>query len=117
MKISERDYQLLSHIVRHCQDVHLAMQHFGEKKEDFLKDNVFLNACSMPILQVGELAKHLSDEIISRSPEIPWRQIKGMRDFFVHDYQSMDKDVIWETATKGIPDLLLKCQNIIGGKQ
>lgn len=36
-----------------------------------------------------------------------------MRDFFVHDYQSMDKEVIWDTVVNGIPDLFKKCKALL----
>ncbi len=113
MKLSERDFQILIHIIRHCHEVEAALKHFGDNKTDFVNNSVFLNACSVPILQIGELAKHLSDDVINASKDIPWKQIKGMRDFFVHDYQSMDKDVIWETIIHGVPELLEKCRNLL----
>ena len=36
-----------------------------------------------------------------------------MRNMFAHDYTSMDKDIVWETATKDIPHLLNFCERII----
>ena len=113
MNCSERDHQILLNIVRHCREVESALKRFGGTREDFMKDSVFLNACSMPILQIGELAKRLSPETMSSNPNIPWRQIKGMRDFFVHDYLSMDKAAIWETATKGVPELMNQCHALL----
>ena len=67
----------------------------------------------MPILQIGELAKHLSNDFINAHSNIPWRAIKGMRDFFAHQYHSMDKEIIWNVAIEKIPDLKTQCQKFL----
>ncbi len=47
-----------------------------------------------------------------KNPDIPWRQIKGMRNIYAHDYDIIDNDIIWETITKEIPELKEKLQTI-----
>ena len=60
----------------------------------------------MEIQQIGELAKDLSSEFISETTdEIPWNQIKGMRNRFAHGYGKMDFEKIYNTAIKDIPKL------------
>ena len=113
MKLRNKDEQILEHIIEYCIDIHLAIEHFGKEEELFINNPVYLNACSMPLLQIGELAKKLSDEFIAVSPNIPWRQIKGMRDFFAHDYRSMNKHVIWMTVINNVPALQIDCEKIL----
>ena len=36
-----------------------------------------------------------------------------MRDIFAHQYHSMNKNKIWETAIEDIPTLNKKCQKIL----
>lgn len=67
----------------------------------------------MPILQIGESAKRLSDDFLKSSLDIPWKAIKGMRDMFAHQYHSMDKEIIWNVAIKRVPELNKKCQQIL----
>ena len=113
MKLKNKDKQILEHIIKYCIDIRLAIEHFGKEEELFTRNPVYLNACSMPLLQIGELAKKLSDEFIASSPNIPWRQIKGMRDFFAHDYRSMNKHIIWMTVINNVPALQSDCEKIL----
>lgn len=101
--------QLLEHIIRYCDEVEMALNEYGRSKERFLNSPVFRNACSMPLSQIGELAKHLSAEALTGMPSIPWRNVKGMRDFFVHEYHHMNIETIWEAATEDAPELRRVC--------
>lgn len=117
MVLETRDKQILLHILRYCKEVRMALDEFDWDKEKFLENPVFRNACSMPIMQIGELAKRLSDDFIHKSVEIPWRNIKGMRDFYAHGYGMMDKGIIWETASKHIGILEEQVTEILKGTQ
>ncbi|MBO7126367.1 DUF86 domain-containing protein [bacterium] len=50
----------------------------------------------------------LEDDFIRSHPEIPWRQIKGARNIYVHGYGELDLDEVWNTLTESVP--LLKNQ-------
>ena len=106
-----RDVEIIRHILRYCDEIELAVARFGDNREVFLSDPVYRNAIAMPIQQIGELAKHLTDAFIDAHPEIPWKQIKGMRTWFAHQYLNMDQLVIWEVVHEGIPSLKLFCDN------
>ena len=42
------------------------------------------------LLIVGEAVKALGDETKARRPEIPWRQIAGLRDRLAHEYYRIE---------------------------
>lgn len=109
--ISYRDYDMIRHMARYCREVDAALSSFGNSIDAFRENPVFRNAVSMPIQQIGELAKHLSDSFLSANADIPWRQIKGMRDWFAHQYLEMDADVIWAVATEDLPPLKAFCDS------
>ena len=78
-----------------------------------MSDVVYRNAVAMPVQQIGELAKHLTDDFIDVHTDIPWKKIKGMRTWFAHQYLNMDKDIIWGVIQEGIPQLKEFCDHIL----
>ena len=107
---SERDRSVVRHMARYCREIDAAFAAFGDSEAVFLENPVFRNAVSMPVQQIGELAKRLSDGFIAAHPQSPWRQIKGMRDWFAHQYLNMDADVIWAVAKEDLPPLKAFCE-------
>ena len=65
------------------------------------------------ILQIGELAKGLSDSFITKYNKIPWKSIKGMRDKVAHGYGTIDLDIVWNAASKEIRPLKEYCEQIL----
>ena len=108
-----RDRDIILHILKYCNEIYLAIERFGNNKDAFMEDAVYRNAVSMPVQQIGELAKHLSDEFLETHREIPWKEIKGMRTWFAHQYLDMDATIIWDVAQEGIPPLKTFCEKFI----
>ena len=65
------------------------------------------------ILQIGELVSKLSDEFVFKHKNIPWYNIKGMRNRIVHGYSTINLEIVWETAKKYIPILCNDCVEIL----
>jgi uncharacterized protein with HEPN domain len=62
---------------------------------------------------IGEAASRLSPELTNGHPEVPWRQIIGMRHRVVHDYFAIDPDILWTAATRDIPPLAAQIHTIL----
>jgi uncharacterized protein with HEPN domain len=55
--------------------------------------------------RLGDIATKLPDEVIKATPEIPWREVKGMRIIAAHAYHRIDYDEIWVTLRDDVPRL------------
>ena len=110
--MNDRDRRILEHILRHCKEIIETVDRFDFSKENFKHDHVFYNACSMALLQIGELSKRMSEEFKNTHTEVPWAEMKGMRNLFAHEYESADQELLWETITKDIPKLNKQLQEI-----
>jgi uncharacterized protein with HEPN domain len=51
-----------------------------------IDDGLVFDAVRMRLVEVGEAAKGLTADLRASEPEIPWRQLAGMRDFLAHRY-------------------------------
>ena len=53
--------------------------------------------------RLGDIATKLPDEITEATPEIPWREVKGMRIIAAHAYHRIDYDQVWVTLRDDVP--------------
>jgi len=52
---------------------------------------------------IGEASKHIPEELRKRWPDIPWKEMAGMRDKCIHDYIGIDYEVIWTAVKDELP--------------
>ena len=53
--------------------------------------------------QLGDLATKLPDEVINTTPEIPWREVEGMRTIAAHAYHRIDYEGAWVSLRDDVP--------------
>lgn len=73
---------------------------------DFAGDRKTQNAVLYCITILGEAVKQLSPEFRAQHPQIPWKDIAGMRDKCVHDYRQINIRRVWQITQTSIPALL-----------
>ncbi|KFI83430.1 putative toxin-antitoxin system, antitoxin component [Bifidobacterium pullorum] len=79
-----------------------------------LEDNrPLLNSVAMELIQAQEAANQLSDAFISEIPDLPWPQLRGLRNIIVHEYDAIDADELYRTATVDVPHLIELLQPIV----
>lgn len=57
--------------------------------------------------------KNLPEEVIKNHPELPWKQIAGMRDILIHQYFGVDLELTWEVIQVEVPVLKSKLQSLL----
>jgi uncharacterized protein with HEPN domain len=62
---------------------------------------------------IGGAACRVSPAFQQSHPQIPWKDIIGMRHRLVHDYIHVDYDLVWETATLDVQPLLVQLEKIV----
>ncbi|RPI66604.1 MAG: DUF86 domain-containing protein [Ignavibacteriales bacterium] len=61
---------------------------------------------------IGEAASKISEEIKIKYPEIPWKDIIGMRNRLIHGYFEVNIELVWNTVKNNLPQLLLLFQKL-----
>jgi len=74
-------------------------------REKFDEDPIIQDGFIRQITVLGEAAGKISRVFSAAHPEIPWPDITGIRHKLVHEYFTVDIDVVWDTATVSAPNL------------
>jgi len=100
-KTSLRDIDYLQDILDSIEKIRKFIQDFNYT--EFEKDDKTLYAVIRAIEIIGEAIKKIPNKIRNSYPNVPWREMAGMRDKLIHDYLGLNTEVVWETATNDIP--------------
>lgn len=100
----KRDPAYLLDIATVCSNIAELME--GATKQQFLTEKRIHFSVVYEIAILGEIVKSLSPEFRETHPKIPWKQIAGMRDKLIHDYNQVDLNLTWQVANSQIPNLL-----------
>jgi uncharacterized protein with HEPN domain len=73
--------------------------------ETFLVDEKTRYAIVRALEVISETTKKLPASLRESHPQVPWRQMAGMRDKLVHDYFGINAEVVWKTAVEDTPEI------------
>ncbi len=88
----------------------------GTTEDSVAKDVKTRDAVTRRLEIIGEAVKSLdtlAPEILAGHPEVPWKNIKGMREKLAHDYDTISVPILWNTATQELPLLREAVQKLI----
>jgi uncharacterized protein with HEPN domain len=85
----------------------------GMSYEAFVADDKTVFAVVRALEIVGEATKRIPQSVRDRYPEVPWRSMAGIRDKLIHDYVSVNLEVVWKTVTEDLPALLPMIQRVL----
>lgn len=111
--IDERTKKVLQTIIKHCNIINETKNFFGNNYSEFENNSIYQNAILTPVTQIGELVKKLPLDFRLKYNQIPWKNIAGMRDIVVHNYETIDKVILWNVADEETNKIKEFCTKII----
>ena len=70
------------------------------------------------LIQIGQAVKDAQSEGLDLpvlKPEIPWRNIAGMRERLAHKYALLDKTLVWNVVERELPPLRKALEQLLNG--
>ena len=73
--------------------------------EEFTRDDKTVYAVVRAIEIIGEAVKNIPGNVRKNYPEIPWKDMAGMRNKVIHEYFGVKLNIVWRTVKEEIPPL------------
>ncbi|MBN2379568.1 DUF86 domain-containing protein [candidate division WOR-3 bacterium] len=94
----------------------------GRKALGFIKDriredldnNEMLALSLIRLLEIiGEAGNQISSSLRDKYPHLPWKQMTDMRNRLIHAYFNVDYDIVWDTVSNDLPQLITELEKIL----
>ena len=100
--------------IRHIQTAIAKITKYTRRgRRRFDKEEGMQNSIIYYLQIIGEAASAIPSDFRDKHPEIPWRAMISMRNRLIHNYDGIDLDIVWDTATVSIPVLAPKIQELL----
>lgn len=104
------------HYLRHILDAIQKIERYSKVGHDQLvAESMRHDAVIRQLEIIGEATKRLSPQNLGQHPEVPWRQVAGMRDVLIHDYMGVDLERVWNVVHRDLPLLRKAVEELLGG--
>lgn len=81
--------------------------------ESFSRDEVAIAALERFVERISEASRRLDASLKQQESNIPWRDIAGIGNILRHDYDSIDLGILWNIATRDLPQLAAALQRLL----
>ena len=95
-------------IERYCQEM---------TYESFATDERTVDAVVRNITVIGEATRNIPAEVVARHSEIPWNEMRNMRNVVMHGYFGVSTRIVWETVANDLPPLVHLLKALLDAEQ
>jgi uncharacterized protein with HEPN domain len=73
--------------------------------QNLMEDKMLFRACLKSLEIIGEASRNISEDLRMAHPEVPWRQMTGLKNKLVHHYFGVDWEIVADVLKNELPDL------------
>ena len=84
-----------------------------EGRDAFFADAKTQDAIIRNLEVIGEASKKVFAKTREAWPEVPWKQVAGMRDQLIHHYFGVKLETVWEVVDREMPKLRSSVERMI----
>ena len=84
----------------------------GMDRDAFYANQTVQDAIAYNITIIGEAVRCISDGTKAAHPEVPWKQIRAMRNILIHDYLRTDVDALWNVIQNDLDNLVRMMESV-----
>lgn len=96
------------------QSAQLALRYLADAEQAAFESDPLLQDAVVRRLEVlGEAAARVTDEVRNAHPDLPWREMIGMRNRIVHEYFQVDLEVVWNVVRRELRPLIERLRAIV----
>lgn len=105
--------------LEHIKDSILLIEEYsrGTVKSEFIKNRPLQDAVIRRLEIIGEAVKNIPLSFRSQHPEIPWKQMAGMRDILIHEYFDVDLSLAWQVVKHELPPIKKRLLELLEVKE
>ena len=105
--MSRRDNERLADILASAQAISAHLARGG------LDDGLVFDAVRVRLIEIGEAVKDIDPDLLAGEPDIPWRDVAGMRDHLAHRYFDTAHSIVRATLEEDLPPLVAATERLL----
>lgn len=93
--------------------IHKIEKYTSNGEEDFMTSSLVQDGVIRNLEIIGEATKRLSGNFRDQNPDIPWREMAGLRDILIHNYMGVDLRTVWNVVVRELPRLKPQLEKLL----
>ena len=91
--------------LRHILEAIEKVEHYllNTTYKSFSANDMMIDAVVRELEIIGEASSKLSKEFKDNHPDVAFRDATDMRNFLIHEYFGVRKEIVWETCQEDLP--------------
>jgi len=98
----QNDIANIKNIIWAIEKIEISLKNINSIDELVQNEEKF-DSIIVKLMNIGESADKLSNELKNKFPEVDWKGMYRMRNIITHSYHSLDESIVWDITKNELP--------------